>query len=50
MVSPDHARDGGIAISRTVNDLTVDSTIQSEPMGTFELKGVPGGWDLDEVL
>ena len=50
MASPDHTSDDGIVVSRTVNDLTVDSTIQYEPMGTFELKGVPGGWDLDEVL
>ena len=42
----DHAPDGGIAVSRTVKDLTVGSSIQYEPMGTFELKGVPGEWDL----
>jgi class 3 adenylate cyclase len=45
----DHAPDGGIAVSSTVKDLTVGSTIEYEPMGTFELKGVPGEWNLFEV-
>jgi class 3 adenylate cyclase/pimeloyl-ACP methyl ester carboxylesterase len=45
----DHAPDGGIAVSSTVKDLTVGSTIDYEPMGTFELKGVPGEWKLFEV-
>ncbi len=45
----DHAPDGGIAVSSTVKDLTVGSTIGYEPMGAFELKGVPGEWDLYEV-
>lgn len=50
MAAPDHASDGGIAVSRTVNNLTADSTIQYEPMGTFDLKHVRGEWDLYEVL
>ncbi len=45
----DHAPDGGVAVSSTVKDLTVGSTIRYEPMGTFELKGVPGEWNLYEV-
>jgi class 3 adenylate cyclase len=45
----DHAPDSGIAVSSTVKDLTVGSMIHYEPMGTFELKGVPGEWDLYEV-
>jgi len=45
----DHAPDGGVAVSRTVKDLTVGSAIRYEPIGTFDLKGVPGEWDLYEV-
>jgi len=45
----DHAPDNGVAVSSTVKDLTVGSSIQYEPMGSFELKGVPGAWDLYEV-
>jgi len=45
----DHAPDGGIAVSRTVKDLTVGSAITYEAIGTFDLKGVPGAWDLYEV-
>ena len=45
----DLAPDSGIAVSSTVKDLTVGSAIHYEPMGTFELKGVPGEWDLYEV-
>lgn len=45
----DLAPECGIAVSSTVKDLTVGSAIHYEPMGTFELKGVPGEWDLYEV-
>ena len=45
----EHAPDGGVAVSSTVKDLTVGSSIQYELMGSFELKGVPGMWDLYEV-
>ena len=44
-----HAPDGGVGVSGTVKDLTVGSSIQYELMGSFELKGVPGAWDLYEV-
>ena len=43
------APDGRIGASRTVKDLTVGSAIQYEPLGTFQLKGVPGAWELFEV-
>ena len=43
------APDGGVAVSSTVKDLTVGSSIQYERMGSFELKGVPGTWTLYEV-
>jgi len=43
------APDGCIAVSSTVKDLTVGSSIQFQPLGTFELKGVPGEWSLFEV-
>lgn len=45
----ERAPDGGIAVSSTVKDLTVGSSIQYESMGSFELKGVPGVWNLSEV-
>ncbi len=44
-----HAPDGGIAVSSTVKDLTVGSSIRYEPLGTFDLKGVPGEWNLFTV-
>ena len=44
-----HAPDGGIAVSSTVKDLTVGSSITYELLGTYELKGVPGEWTLYEV-
>ena len=45
----DRAPNGGIAVSSTVKDLTVGSSFQYEPMGSFELKGVPGEWNLYSV-
>ena len=45
----DHTPDGSVAVSSTVKDLTVGSSIQYEPLGTFDLKGVPGEWNLYEV-
>jgi hypothetical protein len=45
----DYAPDGGIPVLSTVKDLTVGSTIGHEPMGTLELKGAPGEWDLHTV-
>ncbi|MFV1999613.1 MAG: alpha/beta fold hydrolase [Acidimicrobiia bacterium] len=44
-----HAPDGGIAVSSTVRDLTVGSPTTYDPLGSFELKGVPGEWSLYEV-
>jgi len=44
-----HAPDGGIAVSSTVRDLTVGSPTTYDPLGSFELKGVPGEWSLFEV-
>jgi hypothetical protein len=43
------APDGRIAASRTVKDLTVGSAVRYDPLGTFQLKGVPGDWELFEV-
>jgi class 3 adenylate cyclase len=45
----DQARDGGVAVSSTVKDLTVGSAITYEPLTRTELKGVPGEWSLFEV-
>lgn len=44
-----NAPDGGIAVSSTVRDLTVGSPTTYDPLGSFELKGVPGEWSLFEV-
>jgi class 3 adenylate cyclase/pimeloyl-ACP methyl ester carboxylesterase len=43
------APDGGIAVSSTVKDLTVGSSIQYTSLGDFNLKGVPDRWTLYEV-
>jgi class 3 adenylate cyclase len=45
----DKAPDGCICVSSTVRDLTVGSSITYDPIGTFQLKGVPGEWSLFEV-
>jgi len=45
----DPAPDGGVPGWSMVKDLTVGSIIGYEPMATFELKVVPGEWDLYEV-
>ena len=45
----DQAHDSGIAVSSTVKDLTVGSSITYEPLCTTKLKGVPGEWNLFEV-
>lgn len=42
----DTADTGGVAVSRTVRDLVIGSSIVFEPSGTHQLKGVPGEWDL----
>jgi class 3 adenylate cyclase len=44
-----HAPDGGIAVSSTVKDLTVGSSIAYIPLGSFTLKGVPDDWTLYTV-
>lgn len=40
------AESGGILVSGTVKDLVVGSGIEFAPCGTFDLKGVPGEWQL----
>lgn len=44
------AETGGILVSRTVKDLVVGSLLQFEACGPHTLKGVPGEWDLFEVV
>ncbi len=46
----DAAEDGGVMVSSTVKDLVVGSPLQFESCGSFDLKGVPGPWQLFEVL
>lgn len=43
------AESGGIVVSGTVKDLVVGSPIEFAPCGVFDLKGVPGSWNLFEV-
>ncbi len=40
------AETGGILVSATVKDLVVGSGIEFIPFGSFDLKGVPGSWQL----
>jgi class 3 adenylate cyclase len=44
------AERGGILVSRTVRDLVVGSGIEFADCGAHHLKGVPGEWQLFEVL
>lgn len=37
---------GEVYVSRTVKDLVVGSQLAFEPVGSHELKGVPGEWDV----
>jgi pimeloyl-ACP methyl ester carboxylesterase len=46
----DLAEGGQVLASRTVHDLTVGSGLCFEPCGRRELKGVPGEWELYEVV
>lgn len=45
----DQAERGGVLVSGTVKDLVVGSGIDFVPCGTFDLKGVPGQWQLYSV-
>jgi class 3 adenylate cyclase len=38
-----------VLVSRTVRDLVAGSGIGFSERGTFELKGVPGGWEVYAV-
>lgn len=40
---------GGILASSTVKDLVIGSSLEFDDCGAFELKGVPGSWNLFEV-
>jgi class 3 adenylate cyclase len=43
------AETGGIMVSSTVKDLVVGSNLAFDSCGAFELKGVPGMWNLYQV-
>jgi class 3 adenylate cyclase len=45
----EHAATGGIVVSRTVRDLVLGSGIGFSDLGVFDLRGVPGAWDLFRV-
>jgi len=44
-----HAPDNRVAVSGTVKDLVTGSGFSFEPLGSHELKGVPGEWVLHQV-
>jgi class 3 adenylate cyclase len=44
-----YADPGEILVSRTIGDLVVGSGLAFEPRGSYELKGVPGEWQLLSV-
>jgi class 3 adenylate cyclase len=44
------AERGGIVVSGTVKDLVVGSGIEFRELGRRELKGLPGSWDLHQVV
>lgn len=46
----DRAESGGIVVSSTVRDLVVGSRLEFAACGSFDLKGIPGSWDLYEVV
>lgn len=46
----DVAESGGVLVSSTVKDLVFGSPLQFDSRGEFELKGVPGSWNLYEAL
>jgi class 3 adenylate cyclase len=43
------AESGGIMASSTVKDLVIGSNMEFFDCGSFELKGVPGSWNLFEI-
>ncbi|HEU4319390.1 MAG TPA: adenylate/guanylate cyclase domain-containing protein [Acidimicrobiia bacterium] len=45
----DAAESGGIMASSTVKDLVLGSNVAFTQCGTFDLKGVPGSWNLYEI-
>lgn len=46
----DRDRDGHIAVSSTVCEMTVESAIRYDELGAFPLEGVPGEWRIYEVV
>ena len=46
----DQAETGGVLVSSTVKDLVVGSDLDFVLCGAFDLKGVPGEWQLYEVV
>lgn len=45
----DNAPDDGVVVSSTVKDLVTGSGFSFEPLGSHELKGVPGEWAIHQV-
>jgi class 3 adenylate cyclase len=44
------APNGSVAVSRTVKDLVAGSNLSFSDLGTHELKGVPGEWQIYQVV
>jgi class 3 adenylate cyclase/pimeloyl-ACP methyl ester carboxylesterase len=45
----DEVEGSGIAMSRTVKELTAGSTFTTEPLGTRTLKGLPEPWEIHKI-
>ncbi len=43
------AGDGRVVVTRTVRDLATGADLAFEPMGSVELRGIPGQWELFEA-
>ena len=41
---------GGISVSGPLKDLMIGSGLAFAPLGTYELKGVPGEWSLCSLV
>jgi class 3 adenylate cyclase len=43
------ARNGAILVSRTIRDLVAGAPVRLDSRGEYELKGVPGSWEVFAV-
>ena len=43
------AGDGEVVVTRTVRDLATGTDLVFDPLGSIDLRGVPGHWELFEA-